>query len=434
MSSVKRHKFKNGLELVYQKSHSNVPITSIYVFCKVGSAFENEPVRGMSHLLEHMCFAGTEKVKKAKDLLLQYNTIGAYVNAYTTTQHTGYYIKCDDQHFEHAYGLITDILLNSTFPKKDFIKEQNVVVEENIRGLDDNRSLIENRIDSIYFRGSSYEYPIDSIEYHPTSTHLKYDNMIAWYKWFYTPSNMVISIISQLSFSHILHIVSNSQMTHHVAKHVKPSFASHTPCLNILPIHSTFSVDYYQKKGVSTTLISLGFRTCSYDSKDIYTLQLLEKILNGFSGRLFTEFRTMRGLTYHSSCSTKYHKHTGYFSIFIQTDPSKLLKVLSILVKIVREIKQGVSEDEINRSKSVVKGSILRSMENMDIFAKYNGMECMYGSNIIPYQDIYSKKLARITKKQVNDAIDRYFHKENMVVCILYDKEINKKKINSLFS
>jgi predicted Zn-dependent peptidase len=107
--------------------------------------------------------------------------------------------------------------------------------------------------------------------------------------------------------------------------------------------------------------------------------------------------------------------------------------VLSILVKIVREIKQGVSDDEINRSKSVVKGSILRSMENIDIFAKYNGIECMYGSKIIPYQDIYSKKLARITKKQVNDVIDMYFYKENMVVCILYDKEINKKKIDSLF-
>ena len=100
MSSVKRHKFKNGLELVYQKSHSNVPITSIYVFCKVGSAYETDSIRGASHFVEHMCFKGTEKVRRVRNLLIQYNTIGSYSNAYTTNQHTCYYIKCDNKFFD----------------------------------------------------------------------------------------------------------------------------------------------------------------------------------------------------------------------------------------------------------------------------------------------------------------------------------------------
>ena len=69
-------------------------------------------------------------------------------------------------------------------------------------------------------------------------------------------------------------------------------------------------------------------------------------------------------------------------------------------------------------------------MENIDTLAIYNGEESMYG-DFVPFQELYSRKFARITKKQVDDVILRYF--KDIVVCILYDK-IPKKKIDAMFS
>lgn len=434
-TNIKRHVFKNGLELTYQKMEKTVPVTAIYVFCKVGSANENSPIRGASHFVEHMCFEGT-RVKNVRELSRIYNDLGANINAYTINQHTCYHIKSGDNNFYKSYKIITDLLLDSIFPKKEFIKEQHVIVEENIRAMDDYEELITDIAESIYYRGSSYENPVDSITYHPSPTHLKLNDMIAWYKWFYVPSNMVISIVSQLPYSYIFNIVSHSNIAkQHISNMVKPSFALSTPCLTLLPVHpNDFSIKYHKKTGMSTILIHLGFRTCNHSSIDKYPLQLLQSIMNGPSGKLFTEFRTKHGVTYTTSCETSYQEHSGYFSFFIQTDPRKLMIVLSILINLVNNTKNGILQDDINRAKNVLHGDMLRTMESIDNFALYNGIESMRNTkHIIPIQDLYSQIYSNITKKCVNDVIDKYFNKENMVVCILYDKDINKKKIDSLF-
>lgn len=425
--------FPNGLQLVYQPSNHSIPISNIYIFCKVGSAYETDSIRGASHFVEHMCFKGTEKVRRVRNLLIQYNTIGSYSNAYTTNQHTCYYIKCDNKFFDKSYNILVDLLLHSTFPKSEFIKEQNVIIEENIRNQDNSMNLITERIESLYYKGSSYEYPVDSIKYHQSPKHLKYTDVYNFYKWFYIPSNMIISIVSNIPFSDIKDIISKSEMSVNIVKLNKiPSFILSTPNLNLTP--NTFSIDYYHKKGIKVTTISVGFRTCDHLSKDKYPLTILQSVLNNFSGRLFTEFRTKHGLTYQSKCIMDNHEHTGHFTIILQTNPEMIIKVLSILVNLINDIKKGISYDELHHSKIIIKNKFLRSMELNDIFAKYNGIECIYGSNIIPYQELYPRKFARITKKQVDDVIDKYFQKENMVVCILYDKEINKKKIDEQFN
>lgn len=426
---IQRHKFKNGLELIYQSSDRAIPITSVYVFCKVGSAYETDHIRGASHFVEHMTFKGTEKVKKVRNLLLKYNDIGSESNGFTTHKYTCYYIKADDKYFQKSYDILVDVLLHSTFPKKEFVKEQNVVVEENIRNEDDNINLIIERIESIYYKGSSYENPVDSIKYHPTPTHLKYEDMYDWYKWFYVPSNMIISIVSQLPFSHIKNIVAHSDMAQTHDKQEKPPFALSIPKLDLLPI-GPFFVNYFHKKSVKATTLSAGFRIGGQDSKDKYSLMLLRAILNGFGGRLFMEFRTKHGLTYRTKCIMDIQEHAGYFTIFLQTDPEKIIEVVSILIRFLKDLKKGITEDELRRGKVLVKGNLLRSMENIDTLAIYNGEESMYSDDFIPFQELYTRRFARITKKQVDDVILRYF--KDMVVCILYDK-IPKKKVDAMF-
>ena len=419
IAMLKKHIFPNGLELIYQSSIQSIPISCIYILCKVGSAYEKGDIRGISHLVEHMCFTGT-KNKKVKNLLYQYNKIGSDVNGHTTKQFTYYNIKTDDNHFEESYNIMIDLLLHSTFPKKEFIKEQQIIIQENTRNMNNHTILMQNLIESMYYKGSSYEYPIDSIEYD-----LNYNDVLEWYKLFYVPSNMTISIVSQIPFSTILKIVSNSEIATRITHK-----SSVLKTLSLLPIHD--SIVYYPKKGMQTTMIQIGFRTCDYMSKDRYSLIILQSIMNGLSGKLFNEFRTKYALTYNTSCNVDFQEHTGYFSLLIETDRKNAMFTFSILINLINEIKSGISDNDIYRARHVLKGALLRSMEIMDTFALYNSIESLYTKKIIPYQDLYSR-YARITKKQVNDVINRYFIRENIVVCIMYDKYINKNNISTLF-
>jgi predicted Zn-dependent peptidase len=437
---IKRHTFENGFQVVYQKSEQTIPLTCIHVFCNVGSAFEVDSIRGASHLVEHMCFKGTHARIKARNLLMQYNKIGASFNAYTEKRFTTYTLTCDDNHVKNCTNLLSDMILNSAFPKKEFAKEQHVVVEENIKTNDKDDYMLEKALDVQYFRGSSYEHPIDIIDYHPTATYLKYEDIYQWYQWFYRPSNMVYSVISNLSFEDILKSIRQSEFVMRRPSSVAPLHLY--PTLQIQPITEHFI--YRKKNSIAATILHVGFRTCDFYNKDKHILQLLKHILNGFSGRLFTTFRTTHGLTYHSSAHTTYHEHAGIFSIELQTDPMKLLYnttaskdkrgVIPILVELISDlIQHGITQKELEVAKGNCKGKMLVHIQSMDTLAEYNGVQTILGSNDVNYMNIYKTYIEPITCKQICDIIHKYMTYERLMVGIVYKNAIPKNKIEMQF-
>ena len=171
---MKRHTFPNGFQLVYEPSMHHIPVTHISVYVKVGSAYETERVRGASHLVEHMCFKGTHHIKKPRNILLQYNQVGAYFNAYTEKRFTCYVVVCDNDHIEKISQQLADMILHSSFSKKEFDKEQHVVVEESIRLEDDHSSVLQEDMDS-YIKGAPMNGQLiqSTITLHPPSYNIK---------------------------------------------------------------------------------------------------------------------------------------------------------------------------------------------------------------------------------------------------------------------
>ena len=96
------HTFENGFRVVWEKSYNLIPLTSIYVFCDVGSIHEPSDLKGAAHFIEHMCFKGTRKIPLAKDIFNKYDEIGAYFNATTENQYTEYHVRTQDQYTEHC--------------------------------------------------------------------------------------------------------------------------------------------------------------------------------------------------------------------------------------------------------------------------------------------------------------------------------------------
>lgn len=435
--SVISHTFQNGFRVIYQPSTHSIPITCMYAICRVGSAYETDIVRGASHFVEHMCFKGTENIQKARNVLLQYNQSGTSFNAYTDKWNTGYIVKCDDDVFGYLTTVLSDMLFHSTFPKKEFNKEQHIVVEECLRAQDNHVDLLEDNMERILFSGSSYENSVDHIDYHPTATCLTYDRITEWYRWFYRPSNMILSVVSNLAFSTIISMLRKTNFVKKGSeKHSRPSFALSLPILSLQPISSgPIRIEYYPKKGITTTFVDIGFRTCPHSSPDKYKLILLDYIMSGFSGKLFTALRTNKGLTYRSQSKTVHLEHTGYFKIHVQTDPNKVYEVVTILIQLLMDIKRrGITQDELQMIKGNIKGNFLLGMESIENLVQYNGNETLLSldGDFTTYQNRYANHFARMTKKQVDDVIHKYFIRENLVIGILYDKDLSKKKFESI--
>jgi hypothetical protein len=237
-----------------------------------------------------MCFKGTREHSKARNLLMEYNKIGAYFNAYTEKRYTTYTLTCDDNHIEHCTNLLSEMLMNSSFSKKEFYKEQHVVVEENIRTQDNNSYMLEKALDKLYFKGSSYENPIDIIDYHPTATYLKYEDVYQWYKWFYRPSNMVCSVVSNISFAKIVTFLKKSYFMNTVLSQLNTDGAKLRSLINKKIFNGTLSkaeeenfIFENDKKNITGLILKTPYLK-KFSTKFFTILERLNKLVEGKKG------------------------------------------------------------------------------------------------------------------------------------------------------
>jgi len=436
---IQTYIFENGFRMIHETPQSKNPITSIYLFCDLGSAFEQDGNRGAAHFIEHMCFKGTKKISNSKQIVQTYDNVGAYFNAGTNKRHTYYTVKCGDVHVHHSLDVLADIVLNSTFKKCEYKKEHQVVIEENIKSEDDGNDIIANMMDALLYKNSSFEYPVDTLHYHSKGK-LLYDEVVSMYHRYYQPHNMILSIVSNIPFENL-------------KKHMKTTYLVKKP--NVLtyreylfagsPVTPTKPIYHIQSKVGQTTLhLQIGFRTCSYYSDDKYPLEVLRKIVGGyFSSRLFMTLREKNGLTYSSSALCDHYDFLGGFVLYAQTDANKIIKqpngkpgVLPIIMKIIRDLyENGITQAELTMAKQNLRGSFGLDLEDSRNVAFSNGVRLLMKlppKKIVSTQDLYHTYYESITKDDVNRVIKTYLNPATMVVCMLGEKVPSQESVQKV--
>ena len=432
--------YPNGFRLIYEQNKNNTSITSIYAFCNLGPGNEPSHLKGASHFIEHMCFKGTKEIPKAKNISLVYDKIGAYFNAFTNKRYTCYTIDCESKFSFHCIKILADMMLNSTFNIKEYEKERQVVIEENVNDENDPEELAYNEVSKILFDGSSFNMPIDTIDYHKKKNSLVYKDVIELYKAFYLPSNIILSIVSNLSFKEFTSILSKTDFikNNSISTFSKQPFLSY----NLTP-KDEISYVLKQKKGLSNNTLIVGFRVCGFSNEDKYALTLLNHCIGKtLSGRLKYILREEKGLVYGASIDEMYFKEFGSYSFTTQTEYNKLIKthkqegVLNVLIDIIRSlIKNGINQKELTTGKGNIKGNLLLEIQNNSNIALHNGEHFIYDNNktnIVPFKDLYSKIYKHLTLSQINRVIKKYFKPENMCICIVGNKNPSLSSVKEI--
>ncbi|NLE62783.1 MAG: insulinase family protein, partial [Bacteroidales bacterium] len=126
MIIFEKYNLTNGLTVILHQDLTS-PLAALSLVYKVGSRNENPERTGLAHLLEHLMFEGTKKVKNFNDVL---QAVGGENNAYTNTDITNYYLSVPAQHLETALLLEADRMENLAINNKKFTIQQDVVIEE----------------------------------------------------------------------------------------------------------------------------------------------------------------------------------------------------------------------------------------------------------------------------------------------------------------
>jgi predicted Zn-dependent peptidase len=428
------YEYPNGFRIIYEKSKAKTPITSYHIICNFGSNNEPSPdLYGCAHFIEHMCFKGSKKYKNL-EISKYFDKIGATFNAFTTKKYTGYYTTAQDEFIEHTILLFSEMLLNAEMKKgAEFDREKKIVMEETLRNENDPIYNILIEMEKIIYNGSVYSKPIDILKFHKLSNHLPYEKVAMLYKQYYIPQNMILSIVSNMSFARIKKIIDKSKFTHNI-----------TPFANgetmMVLYNKTIQsggphVSTIYKPNNKNYVLSIGFKIDDYlNLTDYYCLKLLELIISGLkSSRIFTILREKNGLVYSSSILIDRNEKSadGSFILITQFDPDNLYggkktKGVMLLIFDILEnlLKNGVSNEELKIAKGHIKGQIMAKLNNTNTISLLNGLDLLYDCNeCTPLDKVYDKFYNKITRQDIHETIRRYITRNNMTIVLLGGKK-----------
>lgn len=391
-------KLNNGITVVGQK-FPFLRSATIGIWAGAGSASETPSENGLSHFIEHMLFKGTDR-RSAKQISVDVDNIGGQMNAMTSKESTCYYIRVMDENLPEAVDILTDIFSNSVLPPDELEKERGVVLEEIAMSRDMLDDLVVDNLARNFFGDTSLGRtilgPAENIR------GFSRDDLMNYMARHYTPENIVVAIAGNFDEERTIDQLNESlsdvgsRPVHIAPKAAPDDFSTARP----------FS---YVQKEAEQTHMSFGFPATSLapeDEKSRYALEVLNNIIGGsMSSRLFQKIREEKGMAYSVYSHPALYKHTGMFEVYAGTMPQNAEVVTQmILEELSRLRKDGVTREEFEQSKRMLKGHLVLQMESTSSRMVSLGRTWL-AQKRVRTQDELLKLIDDVTFEEVSDQI-----------------------------
>ncbi len=303
------HRLANGLQILGQR----MPDLESVSFCfhvRTGSRDEHDPaLYGVSHFLEHMVFKGTQH-RDAEQITLDFNTMGAEFNAFTSVEQTVYYARVLGEYLPRAVDLLSD-MMRPRLDAHDFDLERNVILEEIARSEDLPSNQAIRKLLATYFDGTSLSHEV--LGTRESIRDLQVEQMRAYWERRYAANNLIASIAGNFEWPQSRVIVKPKQQQQ---------------------------------------IMLLSWPSVSQEDPDLRAAALAAMVLGDSTGsRLFWNI-FQKGLAEAASASLSPFDHTGMMLAYISTTPEQAPAVLELVRAELKGMQDdGVHEDELRRAK-----------------------------------------------------------------------------------
>jgi len=408
----KTYKLKNNANVFLIPLQNTDSITTLIMY-PVGSRYEPTKMQGVSHYIEHLMFKGTKKRKNTLTLTREIDRLGAYYNAFTGKEYTGYYIKTAKKFTKISLDILSDMLFESKFDPKEMEREKGPIVEE-LRMYKDNPIMnIDNIFEDLLFSGSYLGRDIGGTEKHVMSFTRK--DTLDYKEKYYQPSNMFIVVagnIDETTEELIKTYFGTTKDAHKPSSTFKPfAFGPTAKKERIVVEH----------KKTDQVQMMLGFPGYKFNDNRNVTLDVLNTILGGsMSSRLFIKIRERMGLAYTVRSDYDVFRDTGYSYVRAGLEEKNLNKAIKAIKSEIEKLKEkGVTSSELRDAKTHIRGSITLSLEDSSSQANWYAKQFMFGSVDTP--DMYLKKIDKVTNEQIMKVAQQTFKDAQMRIAIIGD-------------
>jgi predicted Zn-dependent peptidase len=376
---------------------------TVEVFVKIGSKYELTNEHGMSHFLEHMAFKGTQKRPTSVAINNEIDSKGASYNAGTGYENTSYYITTVKENISWAIEIISDILLNSTFPKNEVEKERGVVIEE-IRMYQDN-PMMGLSSDFIKFLYGKSKIGCWNISGEPDDiVCVNRDKVIDYHQKYFNPKEMVVVLSGNvdLNFESIVREYFEEFNNQKAVELPQVEVSLNTENKTVL------------KKEIEQGHFCMGVQSLPWTDNRRYALKLLDVILSGnTSSRLYTIIREEKAWAYYIFPISDSFKEAGFLGIQSGVRIDKLEQAEELVAHEFINLKNSLKEVELTRAKEFLIGKTQLAMDKTDFVSGYIGEKLLLENEVLPIENELDRYQA-VLLSDIKDLCQLLFTKDSI--------------------
>lgn len=372
--SVSEAVLDNGVRVVSDRMDS-VESVSIGVWVNAGARNEDASNNGVSHLLEHMAFKGTER-RSSLDIATEIENVGGHLNAYTSRETTVYYATVLKENIDLALDIIADIVLNSTFDEDELNRERGVVLQEIGQAHDTPDDIIFDLFQETAYPDQPLGRPIlgtaDTVGAMPRGTLVDYIGAQ------YGGDRMVLAAAGNLDPDDLL-------------ARAGTAFAGQSEAAAPPPAAGQYQGgDLRDDRDLEQAHLVMGFEGVGFTDDDYYPMAVLSTALGGgMSSRLFQEVRENRGLVYSIYTFSSAFTDGGIFGIYAGTGGEQVAELVDAVSGELRRVaEEPMNAAELDRSRAQIKAGVLMSLESTSSRAERLARHMTIYDRIIPVEEM----------------------------------------------
>lgn len=416
---VREETLANGLKVLLLEEHK-APVAVVQVWYRVGSRNEELGKTGLSHLLEHLMFKGTEKSGPEEySKIIQRN--GGNENAFTNNDNTTYFAQIASDRIGVVLGLEADRMQNLKFDDAQFTPEHQVVIEERRLRTEDNPvSELFEVISAAAYVGHPYGWPI--IGWMSDLRQATREDALAYYRLHYTPANAFLVVVGDFDSAALL-------------AQIQAEFGPLTNTATPPPVRAVEPQQQGERRTVlrrpaQLPFVALAYHAPNVTSSDAAALEVLAALLgNGKSSRLHQQLVYERRMALDVGASFDLTSvDPGLFFVYGQPLPGKAVAALEkeLLAEIEAMKTKPITERELRKAKNGLAASAVLAQDSLFYQAMMLGQYEMTGD--WKRIDAYLPAVEAVTADDVRNAARTYLTTDNRTVGTLEPLPVEQGK------
>jgi predicted Zn-dependent peptidase len=374
--NVEIARLPNGLTVITDPM-PQLESAALGVWVNTGGRNETEPVMGVSHMLEHMAFKGTER-RTARQIAEEIEAVGGYMNAYTSREQTAFHMRTLKADVPLAIDILADILSQPTFEQSELERERQVVLQEIGQARDTPDDIVFDHLQGVAFPDQPIGWPILGNE--GTVSNFSREHLRTYMGTNYRASSMVFVASGAVEHARVLELV-----TEH--------FAGLTSGAAAPPAGAIYrGGDMRLEEDLEQVHVTYAFPSVSNTDPDFYIAQVYAQALGGgMSSRLFQEVRENRGLCYSIYAFGQSFSDGGILGIYAGTGEAEAEGISAVIAGEMAALAATATDQEIARAKAQMKSGLLMGLERPATRAEQIAAQIFTYGRVIPLAELIAK-------------------------------------------